>query len=204
MAGTFLVKGRAKGEGKRPMKKITIGAAMLVTFFLASASASADYVIQLKNGRTVETASYWEERDELKFQWQGGVASLPRRDVVTIVKVEEKFDRVQKEKEPSPVIRETAPDASDEPKKRTEAKTTAVRQTKEKEIDPAYYKKQKAHYTELFEQAYQRYLDAASRKDKEGKEKAWEEFNRFGGQVVSLEAELKKKNDGVVPSWWKE
>jgi hypothetical protein len=73
-----------------------------------------------------------------------------------------------------------------------------------KEIDVDYYKKQKAHYTEQYEQALQRYLDASSRKDVEGKRKAWEEFNLFGGQVITLETELKKKNIGTVPSWWNE
>ncbi len=187
------------------MKKLFLGAVILMAIFLVSSIASADYVIKLKNGRAVETASYWEEKDELKFQWQGGVASLPKKTVVSIVKVEEKFpDRVHKEEEPTPAVRETAPETTNEAKKGAEGKTPSARESKEKEIDPAYYKKQKAHYTELFEQAYQRYLDATSRRDEEGKKKAWEEFNRFGGQVVSLEAELKKKNDGVVPQWWKE
>jgi hypothetical protein len=192
-------------EKRKVMKKKACGAVILTAIFLAGSSASADYVIKLKNGRTVETASYWEDRDELKFQWQGGVASLSRKDVVSIREVEERFpDRAYKEKQPAPAVRESAPEMRNEAKKDTEGKALSARQAKEKEIDPAYYKKQKAHYAELFEDAYQRYLDASSRKDKEGKEKAWEEFNRFGGQVVSLEAELKKKNDGVVPPWWKE
>jgi len=38
----------------------------------------------------------------------------------------------------------------------------------------------------------------------EGKKKAWEEFNNFGGKVVSMEDELKKKNNGITPQWWKE
>jgi hypothetical protein len=67
-----------------------------------------------------------------------------------------------------------------------------------------HYRKQKAYYIEQFEQAYQRYLEASSRRDAEGKKKAWEEFNRFGGQVITLETELKKKNNGSLPSWWKE
>lgn len=71
-------------------------------------------------------------------------------------------------------------------------------------MDIEQYKKQKAYYTEQFEQAYQRYMDATSRKDEEGKKKAWEEFNNYGGKVVSMEAEVMKKNNGVVPQWWKE
>ncbi len=187
------------------MKRALVGAVIVSTVVLINSSASADYVIKLKNGRTVETAGYSEEQNELKFQWQDGFASLSRKDVVSIREVEEKIPApVYKEKEPLPAGRESAPEMRSEAKKDPEGKALPGRQAKEKEIDPVYYKKQKAQYTEQFEQAYQRYLDAASRKDNEGKQKAWEEFNRYGGQVVSLEAELKKKNDGVVPSWWKE
>lgn len=73
-----------------------------------------------------------------------------------------------------------------------------------KEMNIEQYKKQKAYFTEQFEQAYERYLEATSRRDEEGKKKAWEEFNNYGGKVVSMEAELMKKNNGIVPQWWKE
>ncbi len=55
---------------------------------------------------------------------------------------------------------------------------------------------------EKYERAYERYLEASSRQDKAAKEKAWEEFNRYGGQVISLQEELKIKNRGVLPEWW--
>lgn len=57
------------------MKKMFYGAAIVLTFFLSS-TAFADYVIKLKNGRSVETERYWEEKDAIKFQYQGGVASV--------------------------------------------------------------------------------------------------------------------------------
>jgi hypothetical protein len=69
-------------------------------------------------------------------------------------------------------------------------------------IDAGYYKKQKAFFTEKYEQAYERYLEASSQRDREAKKKAWEEFNRYGGQVSSLEEELRKQNQGVLPNWW--
>ncbi len=184
------------------MKKWIYGIGIISTFIFGSA-AYADYVIKLKNGRNVEVEKYWEEKDAIKFQYQGGVASLPKKNILSIVKVEEKFsERTYKQKEPSPTPREIP----EEPKK-TEVKEiekpAALAETS-KAIDVEYYKKQKAHYTEQFEQAHQRYLEATSRRDEEAKKKAWEEFNNFGGKVVSMEAELMKKNNGVVPPWWKE
>jgi hypothetical protein len=72
------------------------------------------------------------------------------------------------------------------------------------EITVEHYKKQKAYYTQQYEEAYQRYLDATSRRDLEAKKKAWVEFNKYGGEVVKMESDLRKKNNGEVPSWWKE
>ena len=192
------------------MKKLFYTAVIALTFFLSS-TAFADYVIKLKNGRSVETERYWEEKDAIKFQYQGGVASLLKKNILSIVKVEGKIaERSSKPKEQPPVLEipvETKKAPAPEMVKSTPAEASREAEVKEndkKEIDPESYKKQKAYYTEQFEQAYQRYLEATSRRDEEGKKKAWEEFNNFGGRVVSMEEELKKKNNGTVPQWWKE
>ena len=199
---------RNRKEGN--MKKMFYGAAIVLTFFLSS-TAFADYVIKLKNGRSVETERYWEEKDAIKFQYQGGVASLLKKNILSIVKVEEKFsERSSKQKEQSPASAipvETKKASAPEMAKATPgeaSKEAEVKETDKKEIDIESYKKQKVYYTEQFEQAYQRYLEATSRRDVEGKKKAWEEFNNYGGKVVSMEEELRKKNNGIVPQWWKE
>jgi hypothetical protein len=190
------------------MKGLSVGLAILLTLTLTP-PALAGYIIKLKNGRTVETDRFWEEKGEIKFQWPGGVASLPKKDLLSITEVEEKFpDRTpSREEQPIPKNREPSPEASLAPVNILE-KVSLVEKSSpsesSQEINVAHYRKQKAYYIEQFEQAYQRYLEASSRRDVEGKKKAWEEFNRFGGQVVTLETELKKKNNGTVPSWWKE
>jgi hypothetical protein len=190
------------------MKKLSFGAAIVLTFFLSS-GAFADYVIKLKNGRSVEIERYWEEKDTIKFQYQGGVASLSKKNILSIVKVEEKFsERSHKQKEKSPALEiplETKKASAPEMAKSNPgevSKEAEVKENDKKEIDIESYKKQKVYYPEQFEQAYQRYLEATSRRDEESKKKAWEEFNNFGGKVVSMEEELKKKNNGIVPQWW--
>lgn len=185
------------------MKKLVYGVAIIFTFLIVS-TASPDYVIKLKNGRTVETEKYWEEKDMVMFQWEDGVASFPKKNILSIVKVEEKFSgRFYKEKDIPPAIQKAPAETEKSPEKEGVEKSAAVSEAPKK-IDVGYYRKQKALYMGQYEQAYQRYLDASSRRDEEGKKKAWEEFNRYGGQVISLESELKQKNNGVVPQWWKE
>jgi hypothetical protein len=183
------------------MKKFTLGLAVLLALGFSS-TAFGDYAIKLKNGRTVETAKYWEEKNEVKFQWQGGVASLPKKNILSIKWVEEKFYDRRVNQNPSPAEpKETPAEVSPPPPKKAE--TPAPVQASE-EINVERYKKAKAYYMQEFEDAYQRYLEATSRRDPEGKKKAWAEFNKYGGEVVKMETELRKKNNGEVPSWWKE
>ena len=183
------------------MKKISAGLIFLLALFL-SGSAFADYVIKLKNGRTVETAKCWEEEGQIKFQWEEGVASLPKRNVVSIDWVEEKFP--SRSYRPNPQAAEPKPVTEETPKSAVKKEEPTAPQKSSQEINVEQYKKKKAQYVVQYEQAYQRYLDATSRRDAQAKKKAWEEFNKYGGEVVKMETELRKRNDGQVPSWWKE
>ena len=183
------------------MKKISVGLTFLLAVFLSS-PALADYVIKLKNGRTVETAKCWEEAGQIKFQWEEGVASLPKKNVVSIDWVEEKFP--SRASRPNPQPAEPEPVREEGPKPAAKKGEPPARQEGSQEINVEQYKKKKTQYVTQYEQAYQRYLEATSRGDAEAKKKAWEEFNRFGGQVITLETELRKKNNGTLPSWWKE
>ncbi len=183
------------------MKKIPAGLIFLLVLFL-SGPAFADYVIKLKNGRTVETAKCWEEEGQVKFQWEEGVASLPKKNVVSIDWVEEKFP--SRSYRPNPQAAEPKPIPEETPKAALKKEEPTAPQDASREIDTEQYKKKKAQYVTQYEQAYQRYLDATSRRDAEAKKKAWEEFHKYGGEVVKMETELRKRNDGQVPAWWKE
>jgi hypothetical protein len=183
------------------MKTFFLGLTILLALGLNS-TAFGDYVIKLKNGRTVETASYRQEKNEVKFRWEDGVASLPKGNILSITWVEGKSPnravrQNQMPAEPKGGAVETSPPT---PKK---VETPAPVQTVN-EITVEHYKKQKGYYTQQFEEAYRRYLDATSRRDLEAKKKAWVEFNKYGGEVVKMESDLRKKNNGEVPSWWKE
>jgi hypothetical protein len=206
MGGTFLLVSPGSGlrrrflslSGEERMKKISVGLAFLLAVFLSG----PDYVIKLKNGRTVETAEYWEENGEVKFQWEEGVASLPKKNVVRIDWVEEKFP--SRASRPNPQAAEPKQAAEEAPSTAVKKGEPTAAQEASQEINTEQYKKKKAQYVAQYEQAYQRYLDATSRRDAEAKKKAWEEFNNYGGEVVKMETELRKRNNGEVPSWWKE
>jgi hypothetical protein len=183
------------------MKKLSLGLAVLLTLGLNSA-AFGDYLIKLKNGRTVETSKYWEEKNEVKFQWQGGVASFPRGNILSITRVEGKSPDRAVGQNQAPA--EPRGNPAEVPPLAAKKEETPNQGQSNNEINVENYRKQKAYYTQQYEEAYQKYLDATSRRDPEAKKKAWDEFNKYGGEVVKMETELRKKNNGEIPSWWRE
>jgi hypothetical protein len=182
------------------MRKIFWLTAIIFSFGLSSA-AWADYVIQLKNGRILAISKFWEEKGVVKFYWQSGIVGIPKKDIVAIkVRKQDSPDKIHYGSEAAlkseqvkivPVSATTQESAQDQ-------KPPYLGAPKEK-ASVELHEKQKAYYKAEYEKALERYFEAASRHDAEGKKKAWEEFNRFGGQVISLEEELKKSTPGTTP-----
>ncbi len=183
------------------MKKIFLFTIITFIFFLNS-TCLAGYVIKLKNGRSLPTPKFWEEKEEIKFYWANGIVGIPKEDILSVRRTKEApgvgtpFAR-----EPAPKLREAIEKPEGIP---PEGKKTSELEAEKDKIDVEYYKKQKALNTEKFEKAYESYFEASSRRDEEAKKKAWEEFNYFAGQVNTLEEELKRKNKGILPKWWTE
>jgi hypothetical protein len=175
------------------MKKLFCFMTAVAFLFGLSSSALAGYAIKLKNGRILMTTSFWEDNGVIKFYWETGIAMIPKEIIRSIGFVKEvPATTPPKPKDP---VAEPAPIPGKEER-------TPVAGAQKDKIDNEYYKKQKAEFTEKFEQAHERYLEASSRGDGEAKKKAWEEFNQHARQVSALEEELKKKNNGILPQWW--
>jgi hypothetical protein len=174
--------------------------ATIFAFGLSSA-AWADYVIQLKNGRILAISKFWEEKGVVKFYWQSGIVGIPKKDIVAI--------KVRKHDSPDKFHYGIEPAHKSEQVKIVSVSAAANESAQDQKIpDPGaskekvgveLYDKQKAYYKAEYEKALERYFEAASRHDAEGKKKAWEEFNRFGSQVISLEEELKKNTQSTTP-----
>jgi len=185
------------------MKKTLFFLFTFTLLFSLNSAALAEYVIKLKNGKSLQIPHYWVEKDEIKFYWESGIAGIPGESISSIAKV--KKDPTEQQVLSVRKMDGELKEVPAEPMKMTaerigKSRTEAARE----EIDAEYYKKQKAFRMEKYEQAYQRYLEACSRRDEEAKRKTWEEFNKLGGQVFALENDLRNKNNGVLPSWWKE
>jgi hypothetical protein len=181
------------------MKKIFCLTAIIFAFGLNSATW-AEYVIQLKNGRILPVSNFWEEKGIVKFYWQNGIAGLPKKDIFSIkVRKQDATDKIQYASEPA-----LSPKKPSETKVSSEAREPAQGQKAPDSVAPEErtrleYEKQKAFYTEEYEKAHQRYLEATSRHDAEAKKKAWEEINHFARQVSIVDEELKKSTQTTAP-----
>lgn len=180
------------------MKKLFFVGTVILTFFLGSA-AFAGYIIMLKNGGSLSTRILWEEKQEVKFYWANGIIGIPKADILSIGTTKEDSG------EENPGLKTTAPKMRKVGfegaliKEKATSEPEAAKEKNEEKVDVEYYKEQKAFYLEEYQKAHERYLEAASRRDRDAKNRAWEEFNQYGGQVIILEEKLKKMNAGRLP-----
>jgi hypothetical protein len=182
------------------MKRIFCFTAIVFAFGLSSAGG-AEYEIKLKNGRILPVSNFWEEKGVVKFYWQDGIVGLPKKNIFSIkVRKHDAPDKIQYVNEPtlSPEQPSEAPVSAKVQEPAQDKKAPDLVAPKEKvRIEP--YEKQKALYTEEYEKANERYLQATSRHDAEAKKKAWEEMNNFARQVSIVDEELKKRNEESTP-----
>jgi hypothetical protein len=191
------------------MNKLTLFIALIICQ-AAGLTWGASYLLQLKNGNEVRTPHYWEEGDEIKFYIYGGVAGIQKGFVtrVTISNLDYKEDPIPKGniEKSSVSVKIDGQKARESDKGRSsETERTSSGSSKKGEvIDFDYYRERKATLKGKFEDALQRNREATAKKDQESKELTRKEYLEFSKKIIDLGDELKRKNNGVLPDWWKE
>jgi hypothetical protein len=184
---------------------------VLIVFQVAGVTWGASYHLHLKNGNELRTSHYWEEGDEIKFYVYGGVAGIQKGFVtrITMSNLNHKEYLADKKEDPeksqsSSVF--SGPKSQESPQIGTGEKESKTRGNTEKDelIDFDYYKERKAVLKGKLEEALQRNREATARKDQQAKELTRKEYLEFSRQIIDLSDELKKKNKGVLPTWWEE
>jgi hypothetical protein len=178
-------------------KRVKMGATMKKKIFCLTAILFAFG----RNGRVLPVSNFWEEKGIVKFYWQNGIVGLPKKNISSIkLKKTDGPDKIQYISNPPPTadqpIEVPVSAGTQEPVQGKRAPEPAVSKAK---VSVELYEKQKALYTEEYEKANERYLQATSRHDREGKKKAWEEMNNFAGQVSVVDEELKKNTPNTIP-----
>ena len=209
------------------MKKLLTAIAVAV-FVIYPCVCLASYIIHLKDGREFATDRYYEEGDQIKFKRYGGVIGI-QKDLVREIEVIEEVEELPAEKEkaelakdelnpsakkqgseekrpasiPEEAPKKEAPEAKKPAPQAPEKPAAAKSDTAKKGPDLAAYQRAYLDLKSRYEQAKKIYWKARRAKDIEAKEKALEEVQSLDRQLKDLENQVKEKNNGALPEWWK-
>ena len=161
-----------------------------IAFFMCSSVCFSSYLIELKNGSTFTTYHYWAEGRQIKFYCFGGVVGI-EKDLIRKIR---DSDLPYKEE----VVEEKAPpkEAGEKAREKTEAES--------KEIDVEYYQRMNEELWDKYRDAKERYDQSKVHRDELVGNEAKKEIKEALDKLTELSRELKKKNKGVLPDWWKE
>jgi len=162
-----------------------------IILHLSSINSSAGFLFKLKNGRKISAESYRIEGDRVILYFESGSFNISKDEVQSILETKEKVK--EEIDEPVKVEEEEVPKNSDQKKFATGPII------KKEEINT--YIKRKAELVERLEEAKKTYFNAA---DKSEKERAREPMISISRELFSLQEEVIKRNNGVLPEWWKE
>lgn len=158
----------------------SIAALLLFASIFAAETVDGAFRIRLKNGKEFVTDGYWEEAGQIKFNYAGGVVGVPKDSIGNIEKTN--------------LPAKTAPETPDETRVKEGAERTGIES----------YKAKRSELERKLEEASERHRIAIKNQDSEEKEKALQEMREISGQAMDLADELKRKNNGMLPDWWKE
>ena len=177
---------------------------MLVVLQSGEVAWGESFLIYLKNGNQLRTSHYWEEGDEIKFYVYGGIVGIPKNSVTELKKFTSSYQEyIEKMRDDIALDDQTMTDkTSAQPANK---QTTPRSDGKKGEtIDVDYYKERKVDLKEKLEEALEKNREATRTKDPEAKEATRQEMLKHAIQLHALEDELKEKNNGTLPDWWKE
>lgn len=177
----------------------------IVVIFLQISNLAwgGSYLIQLKNGGEVRTPGYWEEGDQIKFYIYGGVAGIQKGFVNEIKETKIVLrDRFEKSRS-DPGYEEKFKEATKLERADQDQSGYSNTRTKNNIIDIDHYQQQKLTVRQKMEEVTQEYEEASRRRDAAAKEKARQERAALSRQLIDLTEELKQKNNGVIPEWWR-
>ena len=190
---------------------------MITTFILLmfSSPSFSSFIIKLKTGQKFVTKSCWEENGEIKFYRYGGVVGVRQGLVDQIREVQGEPETVAENKgKPGPEEKKSTSSPEDAAKKEAPQEKKPTLQPPDKpvpdkgetatgEADLAPYRQAYLDLKPQYEETRKIYWKARRAKDNDEKERALEEMKSLERQLTDLKQQVKEKNNGALPEWWK-
>ena len=205
------------GRGERT-RVITRGRKWLLTIgtilvLIYPVTASAAFLIRLKNGGEIITDRYWEEANRIMFYTASGGVFGIQKSLVKDIKasdsapeetvVEQKEDNVPPQgmttEQPNTASMPAPPPQEAQVPPKEISQTSG---TENAQINAAYYRDKKRELQDKLDQASTSYREATTNEDLKAKEEARLDILEFTKQISGLAEELQQENGGVLPDWW--
>jgi len=170
------------------------------------AKGLAAYLIELKNGSQYVTHDYWEEGNQIKFNFSGGQIGFSKDSVLKITDT----DLPVKDEIVTPEMPDTgaepAPEAATPSEPGTEAEgkpeVAAPSEAVPPKIDHEAYKARKRAILLQYRVNEESYSRAFENNDQEALEAASADKKKTVEELKALNREIRKENNGVLPDWW--
>jgi len=174
-----------------------------IAFFICPSICFSSYLIELNNGSTFIINHYWEKGSQIKFYYYGGVVGIEKEFVREIRGSDLPYREEVVEQKASPVP-DTLDVASREAGKKADEEIEAAKKTeaRSREIDVAYYKREKKALMEKYRQARDKLEDARNSRNKATIRDVKKEIKKINSQLTDLILKLKEENNGMLPIWW--
>jgi len=153
----------------------------------------ASYVIKLKNGRKISAQYYWKESGKIFFHIYGGTVGIPSDRIESICESDEEETVNNGEKT---IISK----GISLPDKNTRPKTEMGKD----EVSTDYYKKKKIELIKMLKIQHKRLEEAISNGKEHRIERRKIKIEEIRNALSRLTKKIMEKNNGVLPSWWKE
>lgn len=173
------------------MKRLT-RIILTIAFVIYPSVCFSAYLIELKNGKKFITYQYWQEGDQIKFSFYGGVVGI-QKDLVREIR---ESDLAYREVIDEPYV----PEATEVQAEAKEESVPGARETHPP--DPAILE-EKRRLTAEINKAAAAFREAKAKKDRK-------QMQAERKKLLSLHAELSRLrkqveiNGGQVPAWWDE
>ena len=144
------------------------------------AKGLASYLIELKNGSQYVTSDYWEEGNQIKFNFSGGQIGFSKDSILKITDTDLPVKAEIVTPEPPSTEAEPAPT----------------------EIDHEVYMARKRAILHQIKINEERFNQALENKDREAEQAAVEALKKTTEETNELIREIREENNGVLPDWW--
>ena len=173
------------------MKKCLFLLLVGMTLQLSSIGSYAGCLVKLRTGRSISGEHYQVEGNRILLYLGSGTVRIPRAEVQSIVVTKEEIREDQKEE-----TKVENKDVTLSPGKEKTGEHLPIG----KDGTDSYIKK-KLEIGESLEEAKKAYFNAYEKSEKDN---AREKMISISRELFSLQEEVAKGNNGIVPEWFKE